>query len=501
MEKVNNKRKWSGFIYLFLFLFCFYATDLALQNDTFYTIKIGEWILEHGIDFKDAFSFHNLPYTYPHWLFDILIYLMYKLLSWPGVHLIVISVMSIISFIFYNLLVKESNLKFFSLFVTLWFINFFTGFICARAQVFTYLFFLLEYLALSKYTKTLNRKYLYILPILSLLISNFHCAVLPVFYVLFLPYLVSYVIGYKFKLNIPNVEPDFKVKEKNKYIKHLLVVIIISFLTSCINPTGIHAHTYMINTFLGNTTNYIVEHLPTTINSYLPFYIFLFIFIIVGHICKIKYHLSDFFIIIGFLLMGFMSVRHTSFAILFGMLIVFRYLFKYLEKCNTLKYDNFFSNIVYKGRYLIITILLVLSGMKLPLSEDKFIVKEFYPVKACDYILENFELENTRFYNEYGIGSYMLYREIPVFIDSRSDLYTKPFNKKINIFDDYMDTTLLINKEIIEKYDFDYGLTSKEDKTVYEIFKEYYSIEYEDDDFVIFDFGNMVVKNEEENNK
>ena len=54
--------------------------------------------------------------------------------------------------------------------------------------------------------------------------------------------------------------------------------------------------------------------------------------------------------------------------------------------------------------------------------DDSFVDESSYPVQACDYILENIDLENARFYNEYNYGSYMLFRGIPVFIDSRADL-------------------------------------------------------------------------------
>ena len=51
----------------------------ALQNDTFYNIKCGEYILKNGI-FNltvDPFSWHNLPYTWPHWLYDLFSYIVY----------------------------------------------------------------------------------------------------------------------------------------------------------------------------------------------------------------------------------------------------------------------------------------------------------------------------------------------------------------------------------------------------------------------------------------
>lgn len=33
-----------------------------------------------------------------------------------------------------------------------------------------------------------------------------------------------------------------------------------------------------------------------------------------------------------------------------------------------------------------------------------------------------------KIYNEYNYGSYLLFRGIPVFVDSRADLYTPQFN-------------------------------------------------------------------------
>ena len=64
---------------LLIAIFCFSITPITLQNDTFYTIKIGEHIIQNGIDMHDPFSYHNISYTYPHWLYDVGIYLIYNI--------------------------------------------------------------------------------------------------------------------------------------------------------------------------------------------------------------------------------------------------------------------------------------------------------------------------------------------------------------------------------------------------------------------------------------
>lgn len=59
---------------------------------------------------------------------------------------------------------------------------------------------------------------------------------------------------------------------------------------------------------------------------------------------------------------------------------------------------------------------------------SKVVDDSTYPVAACDYIIENLDTKTMRIYNEYNYGSYLLYRGIPVFIDSRAELYTPQFN-------------------------------------------------------------------------
>ena len=74
------KQKIKNFILIILIvLFCMSISPITMQNDTYYTIAIGEHILENGIDMKDPFSWHeNLPYTYPHWGYDVATYLVYS---------------------------------------------------------------------------------------------------------------------------------------------------------------------------------------------------------------------------------------------------------------------------------------------------------------------------------------------------------------------------------------------------------------------------------------
>ena len=60
-------------------IFSIAITPVTFQNDTYYTIKVGEHIAEYGIDMQDPFSWHqDLAYTYPHWLYDLITYMIYS---------------------------------------------------------------------------------------------------------------------------------------------------------------------------------------------------------------------------------------------------------------------------------------------------------------------------------------------------------------------------------------------------------------------------------------
>lgn len=100
--------------------------------------------------------------------------------------------------------------------------------------------------------------------------------------------------------------------------------------------------------------------------------------------------------------------------------------------------------ITLKGKILtLIVVTLCAFGMYSKIADNEYISTSDYPVNAANYILEevengNLKLETMKLYNDYNYGSYLLYRGIPVFIDSRADLYSPEFNEGVDIFSDYM---------------------------------------------------------------
>jgi hypothetical protein len=81
------------------------------------------------------------------------------------------------------------------------------------------------------------------------------------------------------------------------------------------------------------------------------------------------------------------------------------------------------------GATVVICAFIIMSTMIYkPHKNDDYVDESTYPVEASDWILANLDVENLKMYNEYNYGSYLLFRGIPVFIDSRCDLYSPEFN-------------------------------------------------------------------------
>ena len=125
--------------------------------------------------------------------------------------------------------------------------------------------------------------------------------------------------------------------------------------------------------------------------------------------------------------------------------------------------------------------------------DDEFISSTDYPVAACDYIVNNIDLGRARFYNEYNYGSYLLYRGIPVFIDSRADLYAPEFSgKEDDIFMDFIDTSNIgrFYEDTMQKYGITHVITYKNSKMnmiIVDTHDEKYKELYSDDNFVIYE--------------
>ncbi len=207
--------------------------------------------------------------------------------------------------------------------------------------------------------------------------------------------------------------------------------MIIAMGTGLINPAGNGAYTYLYKTYQGNTTGSINEHLPLTLieNREYLFAIILFLSLLIFTDTKIK--LADLFMLLGLTYLSFKSRRQVSmFAILCSPILakMISAMFEKYDITLCKKIRNFSVSIC--GFVIVVSLFVIVSvKMVKPTMRAEYVSKSSYPVEASTWMLENLDVQNIKIYNEYNYGSYLLFRGIPVFIDSRCDLYTPEFNE------------------------------------------------------------------------
>ena len=554
----NTKIKFNVLAIFIIIIFSFALTPKTLQNDTYYTIAIGEHILENGIDMKDPFSWHeNLEYTYPHWAYDVATYLVYHLGEnigiggFTAIYIATAMLSIILGIIIYYALNKICKNQLVAFFITLGMMYLLKSFIAARAQLVTYILFVLTILFIERFIETKKKRYAIYLIIIPIIIANVHLAVWPFYFVLYLPYIVEYILSkivdsnlyYKFAIKInkskvkkltlknksqekidkitekierlqkqkENVDENKRARREKPYkiifkpednIKYLIIIMIICAFTGLLTPVGSAPYTYLIKTMQGNTMDNISEHLPLTLINDLKTMTVLVLFLMILMFTDTKIKLRDLFMLAGLVLLAFMSRRQISMFVLIGGFIFAKLIVALIDKYDKDGTEQSINAITSTFGKIVTILLGILVSFTIYREKinNPIVSTSSYPVEACDYILENIDIENMRIFNEYNYGSYMLYRGIPVFIDSRADLYTPEFNGVKNeegkyegndIFSDYINTTNLSTyyENTFNKYGITHILIKKNTKLNMFLSRdgEHYKKIYSDNNFVLYE--------------
>ena len=517
-EKIKKSEKEINIIFDILTFLCIVIMAIAIspkdfQNDTFYNIKCGEYILQNGISnlTEDPFSWHNLPYTWPHWLYDLGIYILYHIFGshWEfGFYIVTIILTSILGISLYktSTLVSKGN-RVVSAIATLFAVYLMKPYIAMRAQLVTFILFVIEIYLIEKLLQTNKKRYGFGLLLLALLIVELHCAVFPMFFVFAAPYVAEFVFliiqdldlderifrgilkllkainvsekkrekfdtliakskknveARKIKREKRRKNPYKVIIEKNNAQITLIVFLIIAIFLGFLNPAGTGAFTYTLKIYQGNTTTSINEHLPLTLANAKGYATMLAVTILILILTDIKIRLSDLLMFAGTIFLSFKARRQVSLVLIMGMPLLARFISSFLEK-----YDDKLSNILKEMATSIVGLVVVVVCVTLigkDLYNDKkdikYISESSYPIDATEFLYKymeenNIALEDLHLYNEYNYGSYLLLHGIPVFIDSRCDLYTPEFNGDKDIFSDALAVPGLNSnyQEIFEKYD------------------------------------------------
>ncbi len=544
-KKIKSSVKFTILAVILIAVFCIALTPVTLQNDTYYTIKVGEYITQQGIDMQDPFSWHeDLQYTYPHWGYDVITYFIYHTFGFTGIYVVTCILSIILGITIYAINVKLAKNQIFSFFITIGVMYLIRGYIAARAQLVTFILFIITIYFIEKLIETKKKRYAIGLIIIPIVIANMHVAVFPFYFVLYLPYIAEYLIalfaetiiyrkvktiilrikikqytkisGKEEQLEIlkrkqkeleatidkvkikrtKDLQNPYKIRlTKNSNVKWLILVMIICLFTGLLTPLGNTPYNYLSKTMQGNTTQNINEHLPMTLSEDVDTMCTLIIILSILIFTKAKIRLSDLFMLSGLCYLMISSRRQITMFAIVGSIILNRLVIELIQNYNKEKEIQIINKLTTIIGIIILTVATL--GLSYYFAKDKlddsYIDQSTYPVQASDFILKNIDLEQARFYNEYNYGSYLLFRGIPVFIDSRADLYAPEFSgKQEDIFSDFIDTSSIgkFYEDTFKKYNMTHIITYRNSKMNMIITKTKdanYKELYQDSYFVVYE--------------
>lgn len=538
MKKEHIKLLITFFIVIIIFsIGIVYKT---FQNDTFFNIAIGKNILENGIDMKEHFCWVNddLYYTHSHWIFDIIIFLVYDSFGFTGIYISVIIFTILTSIALFLFLYKRNKSSVVSLFITLVSIYIVRDAFTARSQIISFICFIIEIFCIEQFIETNKKRYALALIIISIIVANFHAATWPLIVLLFMPYIAASLCNsfdskniYTFRIkrlerkikklqeNSPKIntylndisnyknilaEPknefhNYKVIRQKKYNSvNLIKLLVLISLTGLLTPTHGTPYTYIIKSMFGKSnfdiglsTDYILEMQPIIPISNLGFMTFTIILVTFLAFLPTKLKTEHGFLLMGLYLMSLSSARYTYLLVLLGSFVLNDLMTQATNLLIRDDIDNLekiFSRKIPSIVLILLTIIFSTSMFLDNLSTD-YVDNKAYPVAAVEYIKQNLDYKNIKIYNSYNNGSYLMLNDIPVFIDSRLDVYCSEFNDT-NIFYDFIQVSngYMNYEEIFNKYNFSHILLQTEDIAQQYICKDknYKSI-YEDEHYVLYE--------------
>ena len=464
------------------------------DNDWFWHYVIGNFINNNKvIPNQELFSWFKTNNWISHeWLTELI---MYKLTP-MGCVIIMLAIFLLLYIVMAkNLRVKLNKLFDYKLLYLLLMTVFFkvTG---PRPYIISLVFFgYLVYTLFTYIDNDKNKKILYTIPILQILWVNLHGGSSSMPYIFLIGVLLCNIFLRIINIKFPKIKDSVLNKEQRK---NILIVLVLTLIATLINPFGIKMLLYPFTNMMDSSmTNYILEWESPSFHGYLGIYIFIMVAAPLFNLMLTKEKIS--FHELAFqLLLFYMALKSQRFIGMYGIYSTWT-LGKYFFVTDDIyeKMKKPFTQVENIIKYLFITLLIIviiLVGYKQINTFNKVGVIDndgFYSDEAIKKIIE---LKPKRLYNDYSQGGYLLYKlnefkaldDIKIFAYGLGDVFSKDIlPDTVNLQD--LKTS---PQEILDKYNFDYLLTTKNHTLHYylEVSNDYELI-YSDDMCYLFKKG------------
>ncbi len=461
--------------------------DWGMDNDTWFILNHGKYVLEHGIPHIEPFTVHsNLHFVMQQWMSAVLYFLVHYIFGRAGLLALVVMLFTLTNILIYKICMTVSDNNFY---VSVGILFLIEVALCrnfvARPATISIVLLAIDIFIYEKYMKTQNWKYLAVLPVISCLWSNLHASMWMIQFIALLPFIVN-----SFKLEIGPIKSEGCKK------KPILIAVICMIIAGFINPYGYEAPGYVIGSYGIKLINQNISEMGalsiTEMNDLISFMLIIIVLITVIVYKKGNFEVRHILLLLGFGYMA-MSARRNVFLFATGAIYSLAYYLKdfdfeaFAQKINGNSSDNQKKNLVIRRALIVLIVLAIAFAM---VQRQKNMV--VYPdcKQAVDYLEKNVkDKEHKNVYVGFNDGSYLEYRGFRCYIDPRAEVFLKSKNGKENIFEEYIGIKngLIDYKNFLKKYDFDYLLVTPSEALYYVLdYESDYEVMYEDDAYKLY---------------
>lgn len=487
MEFIKKYKYWFMVLPILAITLTFVSL-YVIPNDYWWHIKAGEYIVTNkAIPFTDVFSWIGIKegfYWHSHeWLTEVVLFLNFKLFGQCSGYIFAVSLVLVLAILlyFFN---RERYMQN-KLLAIIWvFIGAFAFIYVSspRPHLISFIFLTITIYLLYEYRENENSKKIWFIPFISFLWVNFHGGSSN------LPYILTFIFIFTGLFNFEIGKISFK-RLSNKQIKTYLIIAICSILVLAINPHGLDMITYPYTNMgddfmLFNIAEWRSPDLK--IKTDLIYYIIMAIPIMLFTTTKRKIDFIDLTLAVAFIYLTSKSVR---FSILLYIVSTF-FIFKYVEHLKFELKSNKLIKIIDKIKVFSYKLILAFSFAIIVIIPLIVITSnvpgKLFTAPISDEIIEYIkEAKPERLYNSYNAGGYLIYNDIPVFVDGRADMYSAGGTLKDAM---KLDEMLVDVEEVINKYDFDMFLLAKDIQLIqyFEKTNEFKEV-LKDDNYILFE--------------
>lgn len=446
--------KFLLFFFLLIPLLLCFKNNMRLDNDTWFLIHSGDYVLSSGIPYTEPFTMHqNFDFVMQQWLSASIFALVYHSFGALGLACFVTLLAGVFLFLFYRLCMLLSKRNFYLSFLLTFVVGLLLslGFFVARPQIFSFIIYVLLFYCLESYIQKKKRRYLLFLPLLSLLEINLHGSLWWMLVCFMIPYLID---SFSFSF--------FGFHGEGYPKKPLFLAFLSMIFVAFLNPYGLSMLTYLFVAYGCPYMQMIVEMKPPTIKSFFGITVYASILVVLflylrdkNKPLKVRY----FLLLLGTIYLALTAKRGFPFFLIAAIFPLASYFEKKGRRMNIP-----FS---LRGTVFSCVVLTFLFGSCFFLVSQG--IQVVHPLDgAVEYLDTHADEETMTLYTGFDDGSYLEFRGYHPYIDPRAEVFLPGINHQKDVLGEYYHLQYetadpIAIEEFLKEYSFTHLLIQKKD--------------------------------------